>query len=31
MFDAFMGWDLPYAIEMVKALEAVEPFWMGLR
>jgi L-alanine-DL-glutamate epimerase-like enolase superfamily enzyme len=28
MFDAFMGWDLPYAIEMVKALETVNPFWM---
>jgi len=28
MFDAFMGWDLPYALEMVRALEPLNPFWM---
>jgi L-alanine-DL-glutamate epimerase-like enolase superfamily enzyme len=28
MFDAFMGWDLPYAIEMVRALAPVRPTWM---
>jgi len=28
MFDAFMSWDVPYAIEMVIALEPVNPFWM---
>jgi L-alanine-DL-glutamate epimerase-like enolase superfamily enzyme len=28
MFDAFMGWDLPYAIEMVRALAPVRPAWM---
>lgn len=28
MFDAFMGWDVPYAVEMVKALEPVNPFWL---
>ena len=28
MFDAFMGWDLPYAVEMVKALAAFNPTWM---
>jgi L-rhamnonate dehydratase len=28
MFDAFMSWDVPYAVEMVKALEPINPFWM---
>jgi L-alanine-DL-glutamate epimerase-like enolase superfamily enzyme len=27
-FDAFMGWDLPYAIEMVRALAPLHPTWM---
>ncbi len=28
MFDAFMAWDLPYAIEMVRALAPLRPRWM---
>jgi L-rhamnonate dehydratase len=28
MFDAFMGWDSGYAADMVRGLEAVEPFWL---
>jgi L-alanine-DL-glutamate epimerase-like enolase superfamily enzyme len=28
MFDAFMGWDLPYAIEMVRALESYNLTWL---
>jgi len=28
MFDAFMGWDVPYAVEMVRALEPLNPTWM---
>jgi len=28
MFDAFMGWDVPYAVEMVRALEPLNPAWM---
>lgn len=28
MFDAFMGWDVTYATEMVRGLESVRPFWM---
>lgn len=28
MFDAFMGWDATYAVEMARALEPVRPFWM---
>jgi L-rhamnonate dehydratase len=28
MFDAFMGWDLPYAIEMVRALAPLRLTWM---
>jgi len=28
MFDAFMGWDVPYATDMVRALEPVNPTWM---
>ncbi|MEP7189266.1 MAG: enolase C-terminal domain-like protein, partial [Roseiflexaceae bacterium] len=28
MFDAFMGWDLPYAIAMVRALAPLRPAWM---
>ena len=28
MFDAFMGWDLPYATAMVRALVPLNPTWM---
>ena len=28
MFDAFMGWDLPYAYAMARALVDVKPFWL---
>ena len=28
MFDAFMGWDLPYADRMLSGLEKVRPAWM---
>src|SRR5690606_28870202 len=28
MFDAFMGWSLSYALEMVKGLAPINPFWM---
>jgi L-rhamnonate dehydratase len=28
MFDAYMGWDLPYATEMVRALEPLRPAWV---
>lgn len=28
MFDAFMGWDAAYAIDMLRALEPIDPFWM---
>jgi L-rhamnonate dehydratase len=28
MFDAFMGWDLPYATAMVRALAPLQPTWM---
>jgi L-rhamnonate dehydratase len=28
MFDAFMGWDLPYATRMVRALAPFDPTWM---
>jgi L-rhamnonate dehydratase len=28
MFDAFMGWDLTYATDMLRGLEAVDPFWV---
>jgi L-rhamnonate dehydratase len=28
MFDAFMGWDLPYATDMVRKLAPLNPFWM---
>jgi L-alanine-DL-glutamate epimerase-like enolase superfamily enzyme len=28
MFDAFMGWDLTYASDMLRGLEEVEPFWV---
>ncbi len=28
MFDAYMGWDLPYAIEMVRGLAPLRPTWM---
>ena len=28
MFDAFMGWDAAYAIDMVKRLALLNPMWM---
>ena len=28
MFDAFMGWDTTYAVEMVKRLAPLNPTWM---
>jgi len=28
MFDAFMGWDLPYAMAMARDLHDVRPFWL---
>lgn len=28
MFDAFMGWDVMYAMEMVKALSPLNPMWV---
>jgi len=28
MFDAFMGWDVPYAIQMLRALAPLRPAWM---
>jgi L-alanine-DL-glutamate epimerase-like enolase superfamily enzyme len=28
MFDAFMGWDLTYATDMLRGLEDVEPHWV---
>lgn len=28
MFDAFMAWDLPYAIEWCKAVEKYRPYWI---
>lgn len=28
IFDAFMGWDLTYATEMVRKLEPINPVWM---
>ena len=28
MFDAFMGWDLPYAVSMAKGLTDIKPFWL---
>lgn len=28
MFDAFMGWDLSYATQMVRELEPLRPTWM---
>ena len=28
MFDAFMGWDVPYAISMVRALAPLNATWM---
>lgn len=28
MFDAFMGWDVSYAVKMVRALAPLEPTWM---
>ena len=28
MFDAYMGWDTTYAVEMVKELAAINPVWL---
>ena len=28
LFDAFMGWDLAYATDMLRGLAAVEPYWV---
>lgn len=28
MFDAFMGWDVTYASEMLRKLEPIQPMWM---
>lgn len=28
MFDAFMGWNVPYACAMVRSLESLHPLWM---
>jgi L-rhamnonate dehydratase len=28
MFDAFMGWDVPYTIQMLQALEEEHPSWV---
>lgn len=28
MFDAFMGWDVTYATDMLRGLENVDPFWV---
>lgn len=28
MFDAFMAWDLPYAIQWCKAVEKYRPYWI---
>jgi L-rhamnonate dehydratase len=28
MFDAFMGWDVTYATDMLRGLEEVEPYWV---
>lgn len=28
MFDAFMGWDLPFAMEWCKAVEKYRPYWI---
>ena len=28
MFDAFMSWDLRYAVGMARALEPLNPFWL---
>lgn len=28
MFDAFMSWDVPYAVSMLRGLEKVDPLWM---
>jgi L-rhamnonate dehydratase len=28
MFDAFMGWDLTYAADMLRGLADVDPFWV---
>jgi L-alanine-DL-glutamate epimerase-like enolase superfamily enzyme len=28
MFDAFMGWSVPYASAMLRTLEPLHPFWM---
>jgi L-rhamnonate dehydratase len=28
MFDAFMGWDVPYAVQMAQALKPLNPTWL---
>ena len=28
MFDAFMAWDVPYAVKMVQALAPLHPIWL---
>ncbi len=28
MFDAYMSWDLPYAVRMARALEPLSPYWL---
>jgi L-alanine-DL-glutamate epimerase-like enolase superfamily enzyme len=28
MFDAFMGWDMPYATEMTRSMEVFNPTWL---
>jgi L-alanine-DL-glutamate epimerase-like enolase superfamily enzyme len=28
MFDAFMGWDFPYALEMMRSLAPLNPAWV---
>ncbi len=28
MFDAYMGWDLPYALKMARLLESINPLWL---
>ena len=28
MFDAFMGWDVTYATDMLRGLEDMDPFWV---
>jgi L-rhamnonate dehydratase len=28
MFDAFMGWDASYAVDMLRGLEQIDPYWL---